>query len=411
MDRKSSYSGRRSSSSRTSGNFSGGGRNSYRGRRGNKKKSFAKQLDYRQFIKSATPVASQTEQEVEITFKDLNLHPEMQKALDARSYIKPTPIQAQAIPHIMAGRNLLGLADTGTGKTLAFLLPTLHKTLEDRKTKTLIIAPTRELVNQIQVELKAMARQELRIFSTVLIGGSSMRYQLKRLKFENQYIVATPGRLKDMIDKGHLKPSEFTHVILDEVDRMLDMGFIDDMRQVLAQTPSDAQRLFFSATLEKKIHDFLGEFLDDPVKVEVSSNNSSDNVHQDVVFVQSREEKIEKLREMTKKDEFTKVLVFCSTKRETDKVAEQLLVAGILSDSIHGDRDQRTRERILDKFRKGYMKVLVGTDVAARGIDVKDITHVINYDVPNTYEDYIHRIGRTGRGGKIGSAYTFVEKR
>lgn len=409
MDRKSSYGGRRSS--RHASSNRSGGRSSFRGRRNNKKKSFAKQLDYRQFIKAATPVEPQAEAEVKISFKDLALHPELQKALDDRKYTKPTPIQAQSIPHIMEGRNLLGLADTGTGKTLAFLLPTLHRTLEDRNTKTLIIAPTRELVNQIQVELKAMARQELRIFSTVLIGGSSMRYQLKRLKFQNQYIVATPGRLKDMIDKGHVNASEFNHVILDEVDRMLDMGFIDDMREILGKTPADAQRLFFSATLEKKIHDFLGEFLNDPVKVEVSSNNSSDNVHQDVVFVQSREDKIEKLREMTKREDVEKVLVFCSTKRETDKVAEQLLVAGILSDSIHGDRDQRTRERILDKFRKGYMKVLVGTDVAARGIDVKDITHVINYDVPNTYEDYIHRIGRTGRGGNIGWAYTFVDKK
>ena len=340
------------------------------------------------------------------TFSDFNLEEPLASTI-AKSHLQtPTPIQDQIIPHILKGSDVVGLANTGTGKTAAFLIPLINKTLKQQSRQTLVLTPTRELAIQIEQELKKLSFGK--IFATICVGGTNIRPQIQGLKRKNHFIIGTPGRVQDLIDRGAIRPQTISAVVLDEADRMLDMGFIHDMKRILKDVPKERETLFFSATMSKSIEALISDFLRDPVIVSVKKKDITSNIEQDVVRVGSRD-KFAVLTEMLgKKDEFTRVILFGAMKHSVEKLGVQLNKAGIKAESIHGNKSHPQRQRALARFKAGDVQVLVATDVAARGIHVDDVSHVINYDLPNTYEDYIHRIGRTGRGVKRGKALTFV---
>lgn len=346
--------------------------------------------------------------EIKHTFADFAFCPELTTNLNKRNYVNPTPIQDQAIFHIKAGRDLIGLANTGTGKTAAFLLPLIEKVWKNKSERVLIIAPTRELALQINAELLQFS-YDMRLFSAACVGGEPIYKQINSLRRNPNFVIGTPGRLKDLSDRGLIRYDSFRNIVLDEVDRMLDMGFVDEIKDILKILPTPHQSLFFSATMPPKIKDFVGQFLNNPIKIEIQSGHGRDNVDQDIVRVRSGENKFDQLSELLKNPDFLKVLIFIETKREVEKLARGLADKGFRAESIHGDKRQRERERALRQFKNDDINILVATDVAARGLDIKDISHVINYTVPQTYDDYIHRIGRTGRGDATGKALTFVE--
>lgn len=323
-------------------------------------------------------------------------------------YANPTPIQDQAIDHILAGKDVIGIANTGTGKTAAFLIPLLHKTAQDRNNKTLIVVPTRELAAQIRDEMRKLS-YGMEMYQTLIIGGAAMRQQVFELRRNPQFIIGTPGRIKDLIEKRILNLSQFNNIVLDEVDRMLDMGFIQDIRFLISLLPQKRQSLFFSATLSNEIRSLINTFVKDPVTVSVKTHETTNNVDQDVVRVKFGTPKIQVLEDLLKKDEFKKVLIFGRTKRGVEYLSRALFKKGFKVNSIHGDKPQSKRNMAIRLFEQNVIDILVATDVASRGIDISDISHVINYDEPATYEDYIHRIGRTGRANKKGAALTFLE--
>jgi len=341
-------------------------------------------------------------------FADFHIDETLKKAIAAKGYITPTPIQDVAIPHILKGEDLMGIANTGTGKTGAFLIPLINKVRLNRKEQVLIIAPTRELAIQIDSELKGFTAG-MKIYSVCVVGGMSIGRQISELRYQYNFIIGTPGRLKDLINRKMIHLPEFNTVVLDEADRMLDMGFIDEMRFVMAGMPKERQTLFFSATLSPTIEKLIGEFLRVPVRVSVKKGDTPKNVDQDVVRIQKGENKFSVLHDLLTKKEFCKVLVFGRTKSGVEKLSGMLVGKGIKAESIHGNKNHIQRQRALGKFKDNHAQVLVATDVAARGLDIADISHVINYDIPQTYDDYVHRIGRTGRGDKQGKALTFIE--
>jgi len=341
-------------------------------------------------------------------FADFNIDETLKKAIIAKGYVTPTPIQDVAIPHILKGEDLMGIANTGTGKTGAFLIPLINKVRLDRKEQVLIIAPTRELAIQIDEELKGFTAG-MKIYSVCVVGGMSIGRQISELRYQYNFIIGTPGRLKDLINRKMIHLPEFNTVVLDEADRMLDMGFIDEMRFVMAGMPKERQTLFFSATLSATIEKLIGEFLRVPIRVSVKKGDTSKNVDQDVIRIQKGESKFSVLHSLLTKKEFCKVLVFGRTKSGVEKLSGMLVGKGIKAESIHGNKNHVQRQRALGKFKDNHAQVLVATDVAARGLDIADISHVINYDIPQTYDDYVHRIGRTGRGDKQGKALTFIE--
>ena len=344
----------------------------------------------------------------EYKFADFDINPHLKKNIVAKGYEVLTPIQDKAIPHALLGQDVVGLAETGTGKTAAFLIPLIDKVLKDPSQKVLVVAPVRELATQINDELKEFAKGT-GFFSALLIGGASMGNQIRELRQRNNFIIGTPGRIKDHIESRHLDLAGFQTVVLDEADRMLDMGFIGDMRLLLGQMAKVRHTLFFSATLSTEIEKLIHEFLKTPARISVKTQDTAKNVDQDVVRVQGRN-KFDVLKELlSDKKEFSKTLIFARTKHGADKLATALTQAGIRSDAIHGNKQQNARQRVLDDFKKGIVAVLVATDVAARGLDIKEVSHVVNYDLPSSYEDYVHRIGRTGRAEKMGKALTFIE--
>ena len=325
----------------------------------------------------------------------------------SKGYSHPTKIQRQAIPEILNKRDILGIATTGSGKTAAFLIPLINKTLADRRNRCLIIVPTRELAMQIQAEFKALSR-DTGLKSVLIMGGNSMGAQVNILRQNPQFLICTPGRLKDCTQRGLIDLNSINNVVLDEVDRMLDMGFIEDIRFVVEKLNRERQSLFFSATMNRKSEEIANTLLKNPVKIEIETQGPGKNVDQDIVKVQVGENKIEVLSVLLRKAEFTKVLIFTSTKRKADQLCKCLQKEKIYTESLHGGKRQNQRTRIIDKFKCNRVDVLVATDVASRGLDVNNISHVINYDMPQSYDDYIHRIGRTGRAGKKGFALTFV---
>jgi len=321
----------------------------------------------------------------------------------------PSPIQDQAIPAGLLGRDIVGIADTGTGKTAAFAVPMLHRLMSEPNIKALILAPTRELAQQIEEQCRKIAKGS-GLDGALLIGGVAMMPQLRELRYNPSIIIGTPGRVKDHLERKSLNISDCNIVVLDEVDRMLDMGFINDIRHILSQTKPDRQSFYFSATLDSKVKGIIDQFSNNPVQISVKSGETSDNVEQNIVSYNSIGDKLDKLHDLLIQDTTLKALIFDDTHRSVDKLSKELEGRGFAADTIHGGRSQAQRQRALKRFKNNEVKVLVATDVAARGIDVSDISHVINYSTPQSYQDYVHRIGRTGRAGKTGFALTFLEK-
>lgn len=395
---------------RSSGGASFGGRGGRGGnfRRGSKgpKKDF---IHPSKFVKAAKPV----EQEVyEAThkFDDFVIHPLLKRNIRDKGFTAPSPIQDQSIPHGLEGRDVIGVANTGTGKTVAFAVPVMNRLMNDNTAKALIIAPTRELAQQIEEERRALVKGG-KLYGALLIGGSNMGLQLRDLKRGVRVVVGTPGRIMDHMQRGSLDLSEYNMVVLDEVDRMLDMGFVNDVRAILGELHPKRQSFFYSATLDGKVGDLISTFATDPITVSVKTGDTSDNVHQDIVCYENQSDKIDQLHNILTKEEVAKVIVFDDTQRSVERLNEELLDRGFKTDAIHGGKTQGQRKRALDRFKKNDITILVATDVAARGIDVKDVSHVINYSTPQSYEDYVHRIGRAGRAGRVGYALTFVTER
>lgn len=342
------------------------------------------------------------------TFADFGLHTTLLTNIKEKGYTTPTPIQDRAIPAIMSGSDVIGTAQTGTGKTAAFLLPLLHKIALDRNQRALIIAPTRELAYQIHMELRELSRG-LSIRSAMLIGGANEWRQKNDLKLDPHVVVATPGRLKDFIQSRHIRLSGFRNVVLDEADRMVDIGFINDIKYFISLLPTDRLSLFFSATISGRVNEVLTAFVKNPVTVSVKTADAATTIRQDVVHVPSKDAKVEMLHDLLLKKEFEKVLIFGRTKWGVQRLSDELVRRGFQCEAIHGNKRQNQRQRTLDQFINNRIQILLATDVASRGLDIPDVTHVINYDLPETMEDYIHRIGRTGRANKSGIALTFVE--
>lgn len=341
------------------------------------------------------------------TFNDFGLDPVITERIARRGFTTPTPIQDQSILPIMAGRDVIGIADTGTGKTAAFILPLLHKLFRDRSARALIIVPTRELAVQIEDELRAFSNG-LPIFSALLIGGGGFGTQLKALQRRPQFVIGTPGRLKDHLTRGTLRLEDVSNLVLDEADRMVEMGFITDVRALISRMNHERQSLFFSATIMPEVRNLINSFMKNPETVSVKTRDTSQNVEQDVVRFTDNFHKVSLLHGMLSQEEFKKVLIFGRTKHGVEKLHESLKERGIRSVSIHGNKNQGQRQRALQEFKQDHAQVMVATDVAARGLDIPDVSHVINYDLPDNYSDYIHRIGRTGRANKKGIALTFV---
>ncbi len=357
-------------------------------------------------VKQASPSESRA-YEPKHTFADFPMHEQLKKNVAHKGYDKPTPIQDQVIPEILAGADVIGLASTGTGKTAAFLLPLIDKVLKNRGQKVLVITPTRELAVQIMEEGRAFSYGS-KTFFTICIGGVDMGRQVRELRRNPEFVVGTPGRLKDLVERRELRLNEYQTIVLDEVDRMLDMGFVNEMREIIAHLPHVRQSLFFSATMNDKARAIAREFLHNPVTVEIQSQRASESVNQDIVKLNGRS-KVEVLHELLIKPDFEKVLLFGRTKHGMERLTRELEARGFRAASIHGNKSQSQRQRALQAFKNNQVQILLATDVAARGLDINNVSHVINYELPETYADYIHRIGRTGRADKTGTALTFID--
>jgi superfamily II DNA/RNA helicase len=343
----------------------------------------------------------------EKSYEDYDIISTLKQNIERKGYIHPTKIQNQAIPHILNGKDLLGLASTGSGKTDAFLIPILDKIAKDRSQKCLIIVPTRELASQIQDEFRDLSKNT-NLYATLVIGGQNIRKQIDSLKRQPQFVIGTPGRLKDLYQRRVLKLEQFNNIILDEVDRMLDMGFIPDITFLVSKLKKEKQALFFSATMSDAAEKVANTILHNPVRVQVEKESPLKNIDQDIVKYQSNQQKFSMLTDLLTKDKFEKVLIFSRTKRGADTLTKNLKNDGFRADAIHGDKSQNKRSRALDSFKNNHLDILVATDVASRGLDIPNVSHVINYDEPENFKTYIHRIGRTGRIGKKGNALTFV---
>jgi ATP-dependent RNA helicase RhlE len=385
------------SSNRRSGGFSGQRR---------APRSRGQYIDPSLFVRKAT-ADEQVAYQPTHAFADFAVCDALRFAIERRGYITPTPIQDQAIPVILEGNDIIGIASTGTGKTAAFLIPLINKVTLNPEQRVLIIAPTRELALQIEDELHRFSG-ELRLTSVLCIGGVGLGGQIAGLRRQPQFVIGTPGRLEDLAKQRVLHFDRFQSIVLDEVDRMLDMGFIQTIERIIAQLPTERQSLFFSATVPAKVAGLMQQFLRNPITVKIPSQDTSANVDQDVIRTNGRP-KIEILHELLIQESWEKVLIFGRTKHGIEKLTQNLYARGIRVASIHGNKSQSQRQRALEQFKKNKIQVLTATDVASRGIDVKNVTHVVNYEVPETYEDYIHRIGRTGRADQKGIALTFID--
>ncbi|MFH0943451.1 MAG: DEAD/DEAH box helicase [Candidatus Beckwithbacteria bacterium] len=343
---------------------------------------------------------------IENEFQSFPVEYQIQTNIINRGYLIPTPIQDKVIPLIINGKDVVGIANTGTGKTAAFLIPLIDKTFKNRGKKVLIITPTRELAAQIEEEFRALS-QNLRLGSVLCIGGVGMGNQISRLRQNPQFVIGTPGRLKDLEQRRVLNLRNFTTIVLDEVDRMLDMGFIYDVQHLISLLPQPRQSLFFSATIEGKVKEVMARFLRNPVIISVKTKDIAENVVQKIVRLAGKN-KIDVLHDLLIQPGFNKVLVFGRTKWEMEKLSLNLLKRGFKATSIHGNKTQGQRQRALAQFKKGEVKILLATDVAQRGLDIDNVTHVINFDLPETQEDYIHRIGRTARADKKGIAISLM---
>lgn len=382
----------------------GGGGGGSRGR------SFDKYIDASKFINKAVITEEVQHFIPEHAFTDFKIDDRLKATIAKKGYLVPTPIQDRAIPHVLRGEDVVGIANTGTGKTAAFLIPIINKMLLNPEEEVLIMVPTRELALQIEQEFRGFV-PGLRLFAACFVGGVYVGKDLQKLRQHNNLIIGTPGRLKDLVERKALNLSKFKTVVLDEADRMLDMGFIADMRFMLDKMSEDRHTLFFSATLTKEIERLIKDFLKSPVTISVKTQDTPDTIEQDVVKVGPDENKLDVLHGLLKKEGFGKVLIFGKTKHGVEKLTKALVALGVKAESIHGNKTHVRRQKALELFKRDHVQVLVATDVAARGLDIQGISHVINFDIPSTYEDYVHRIGRTGRGGMKGKALTFLESK
>ena len=363
------------------------------------------------FINRATEHVEQPPYVPTHSFADFALNATTQNMLEHEGLTTPSAIQDQAIQPILEGRDLIGLANTGTGKTAAFLLPIIEHLVQNRdRNSVLILAPTRELAQQIDAEFQRFSAGQ-KIYSVVCVGGANIARQIRDIRRNPHVVIGTPGRIKDLISRRVLILNGMTMFVLDEADRMLDMGFINDIRMIAELLPAEKQTLCFSATMTPGISGIVQSLMKDPLTVSVRSNETSDHIHQDVIEAHSKEHKIELLEAMLRKDGYDKVLVFGETKFGVQRLADKLTNSNLPAVAIHGNKSQAQRERALKDFKTEAVKIMVATDVAARGLDIPDVTHVINFDQPQPYEEYTHRIGRTGRAGKSGTALTFIPSR
>ena len=387
-----------------SGGRNGGGGNS-RGRGGRFKKT---RLDPTTLVNTSIKIKEERAEVVTRSFAEMEIHPELQSRIERKGYVNSTEIQDKTFEIIMDGHSVMGIANTGTGKTGAFLIPILNKILSEKKSaKTIILVPTRELAEQVEQELKSLTKG-LKVFSSVFIGGTSVRKDLDKLRRPNDVVIGTPGRINDLIDRRALKLFDFSKIVLDEFDTMLDMGFLQDVTKVIDQMHKRDQTILFSATENSKQQNIIDGIIDDYQKVSVSSGEANtDNIYQEIIKTRGDDDKFDILADLLEKEEFEKVLIFLETKRQVSKLFMRLKQYGVRIDEIHGDKTQMYRSKAVRKFKSGAIKVLVATDVASRGIDIDNVTHVINYEIPSSRESYIHRIGRTGRAGKSGNAITF----
>ena len=342
-----------------------------------------------------------------MNFSDLNIENKLKRSIELAEFKTPTPIQSQSIPISLEGKDVLGTAQTGTGKTLAFTIPMLNKLLKDKQAMALIICPTRELATQVMETVLKLNIREIGIGNALLIGGESMQKQLRQLKKGARIIVGTPGRINDHIERKSLNLSRVNYLVLDETDRMLDMGFTPQIEVILKFIPKDHQTLLFSATLPENILKISQKYLNNPERVSVGSLSTPiEKIKQETFQITADKKYHELINQLVERS--GSILVFVKTKHGADKIVKRLKYDGHKADAIHGNLRQSKRDRVIRGFRNGNSRILIATDVAARGLDIPVIKHVINYDLPQVPEDYIHRIGRTGRAGKDGSALTFL---
>ena len=405
--RSGGFGGGRSGGGGSRGGRGGGGGRGGRGAYGSKMKA----LDPNLFMNDVKELTPEQTHDIKHSFNDFTFTDELRENIKKKGYVTPTPIQDQTIHFALEGKDVLGLANTGTGKTAAFCLPMINN-LSKQSTKginALVIAPTRELAQQIEQEFKSFSHG-MKLYSTLCVGGLSIHKQKQSLRRDPHVVIGTPGRLKDLFKQGCLDLRNVSTFVLDEVDLMLDMGFIDDIRFLINEIPEERQTLCFSATMTEPIKRLLGTVMNDPETVSVKTGDTSANVQQDVAYARNTKEKWDKLLEILDEAEVEKVLIFCETKSFVQQICDRLNDEGIGAESIHGDKSQPHRQRALKKFKDDVVQVLVATDVAARGIDIPNVSHVINYDTPRIYQDYCHRIGRTGRAGKLGRSITFLKE-
>lgn len=372
-----------------------------------KRNKLAEKIEESKFVRGA--VTQAVEPYVpQHAFTDFVISETLKGNIAYQKYTTPTPIQDQAIQPILDGRDFIGIANTGTGKTAAFLIPLIEKVSKNKNERILVIAPTRELALQIKTELQKFSRG-LGMYITLCIGGASSGMQKNELRRNPNFVIGTPGRLKDLIEGKNLDLSRFQTVVLDEVDRMVDIGFIKDITYLISLLPSSRQSLFFSATISPEVNQILQRFVKNPITVSVRTRETSENIKQDIIRVKNKDQKIEQLQELLQTTGFEKVIVFGKTKWGIQRLTNALVQKGFKAAAIHGNKSQSQRQYALDQFKQDNIQVLLATDVASRGLDIPDVTHVINYDAPASYDDYIHRIGRTGRADKMGTALTFVD--
>jgi len=341
--------------------------------------------------------------------QELPIDSKLKQNLSAKGYKRPTEIQDRTLETLLEGRDILGIAQTGTGKTGAFLVPIIEELLDKRTNHfALVVVPTRELALQVEEEFRSMSKG-LGLYSACFIGGTSINKDLQALRRNSHVVIATPGRLLDLTDRRAIDLGKFKTLVLDEFDRMLDMGFIRDVNRILDGMKQRKHTMLFSATLDKSQQSMINSILSNPVTVKVSGGNrGGDSIDQDIIRLKPGEDKFKVLQNMLSGEEFDKVLLFEETKHRVSRLCIKLNKAGIAAEQIHGNKSQNARQSALKAFKQGRVRVLVATDVASRGLDISDVSHVINYQVPQTHDSYIHRIGRTGRAGKSGKAYTFV---
>ncbi len=389
----------RNNFSRPSNRFNGGG---------NRRIKTIDTRDISRFVQSSEVNTSFEPEIIHNSFEEFEVSNPLKENILKLGFTKPTPIQDQAIEPILNGKDIIGLASTGTGKTAAFLIPIIDKIFRNRDQGALIVAPTRELAVQINDDLRHLS-EGMKIYTALVIGGTNIERQIFNVQRNPHVVIATPGRLKDLIQRRKIYLEDFSTFVLDEVDLMVDIGFIQDIKLFVSLLPQVRQSLFFSATISPKIQDVIRSFVREPVTISIKKQTATDNITQDLIKVVDQNKKVDQLHDLLIQDGFDKVLIFGRTKHGVEKLNRELLSRGFKTSAIHGNKNQNQRQRALNSFKQNEVQILLATDVASRGLDIDNVTHVINWELPEDIEAYIHRIGRTGRANRKGVALTFVD--